>query len=131
MDCEANWVALGAQSHENPDTHSTLLKIRKVMTQTSHNLPAYQFLLVIQQLVSRIMHPSAFAQQMLERIIMKTLAVYPQQVLWHLMAIAKSTVKERSAKVLTMLSKMKVFIDNLGWSSWRAIDNNRAITAPY
>nr|KAJ3419635.1 serine/threonine-protein kinase M1 [Polyrhizophydium stewartii] len=79
------------------------LQMRKLST----SLPTYQFLTAMPQLVSRICHKNQQVQQVIDTIILGVLGVYPQQTLWHLMSVSKSTVKSRARRVLSIFSKLK------------------------
>ena len=70
-------------------------------------MPTYQFLTALPQILSRIAHPSKSVQDCQDEIILLVLKAYPQQSLWHLMAVAKSTSKARKSRVHTIFSKLK------------------------
>ena len=116
------WLDLGTavfnienEYQSSPETE----KIKEKLTQTTNmikkytsRLPAYQFLTAIPQLISRICHKSPEVQEVLDNIIVTVLTMYPQQTLWHLMAVAKSTVKSRVSRISSIVSKVKVFLFN-------------------
>ncbi|KAJ3311720.1 serine/threonine-protein kinase M1 [Boothiomyces sp. JEL0838] len=83
--------------------NTTHLLIRKM----TEKLPTFQFLIAIPQLISRISHPNPDVQEVIDSIICSVLYVYPQQTLWHLMAVGKSTVQERAKRVASILNKIK------------------------
>ncbi|KAH9248203.1 hypothetical protein BASA81_014163 [Batrachochytrium salamandrivorans] len=70
-------------------------------------LPTYQFLSAMPQLVSRISHKNQQVQQVIEATIVDVMRVFPQQTLWHLMSVGKSTVKSRVRRVTSIFSKLK------------------------
>lgn len=72
-----------------------------------NRLPTFQFLTAMPQLISRISHPNSKVQEVLEAIIVTVLGLYPQQSLWHLMAVAKSSHKGRVQRVSSIFSKAK------------------------
>lgn len=59
------------------------------------DLPAYQWLTALSQLVSRICHQNEILVQLVKQIIIHVLQVYPQQALWTMAAVSKSTVAAR------------------------------------
>lgn len=70
-------------------------------------VPTYQFLTALPQILSRIAHPSKSVQDCQDAIILLVLRAYPQQSLWHLMAVAKSTARARKSRVHTIFAKLK------------------------
>ncbi|KAI8902434.1 hypothetical protein BC833DRAFT_639508 [Globomyces pollinis-pini] len=99
------WLDLGMVEEEK--TVEKLTQTNAVMRKFVSRLPAYQFLTAMPQLISRICHPNPEVQEILESIIVSVLCVYPQQTLWHLMAVAKSTVKSRVRRIASIFSKVK------------------------
>ncbi|KAI8929063.1 hypothetical protein BC831DRAFT_33247 [Entophlyctis helioformis] len=81
--------------------------LNRLMRKASQSLPTYQFLTAIQQLVSRICHKNQNVQTLLDALIVNVLSVYPQQTLWHLMSVNKSTVKSRARRVTSIISKLR------------------------
>lgn len=59
------------------------------------DLPTYQWLTVLPQLVSRICHQNDETVRLVKRIITSVLQQYPQQALWTMAAVTKSTVPSR------------------------------------
>ncbi|KAG0625577.1 hypothetical protein M758_2G066000 [Ceratodon purpureus] len=59
------------------------------------DLPAYQWLTSLSQLVSRICHQNETLVQLIKQIIIYVLQIYPQQALWTMAAVSKSTVPGR------------------------------------
>jgi len=59
------------------------------------DLPTYQWLTVLSQLVSRICHQNEEVVRVVKHIITSVLQVYPQQALWMMAAVSKSTVAAR------------------------------------
>jgi serine/threonine-protein kinase ATR len=107
------WLDLGAV---NPlDVGKTDTERIKKKTQQNNELmarlldfiPKFQFLSAIPQLISRICHPNVEVQEILDRLIVSLLESFHQQALWHLMAVAKSTVKARVNRVATIFSRAK------------------------
>ena len=59
------------------------------------DLPAYQWLTVLSQLISRICHKNDDIVRVVKLIITSVLQAYPQQALWMMAAVSKSTVAAR------------------------------------
>lgn len=59
------------------------------------DLPTYQWLTVLPQLVSRICHHSEEIVRLVKHIITSVLRQYPQQALWTMAAVSKSIVPSR------------------------------------
>ena len=59
------------------------------------DLPTYQWLTVLPQLVSRICHQNDEVVRLVKHIITSVLRQYPQQALWIMAAVSKSTVPSR------------------------------------
>lgn len=59
------------------------------------DLPTYQWLTVLPQLVSRICHQNEEIVRLVKHIITSVLRQYPQQALWIMAAVSKSTVPSR------------------------------------
>ncbi|KAH7278933.1 hypothetical protein KP509_38G065100 [Ceratopteris richardii] len=70
-------------------------RIMSIMRGCLKDLPTYQWLTVLSQLVSRICHQNEEVVRLLKHIIITVLQAYPQQSLWTMAAVSKSTVTER------------------------------------
>lgn len=66
-----------------------------VMRGCLKDLPTYQWLTVLPQLVSRICHQNEEVVRLVKPIITSVLRQYPQQALWIMAAVSKSTVPSR------------------------------------
>ena len=71
-------------------------------------LPAYVFYTALPQIVARICHQNKEVLGLLQDIIVKVVAGHPQQALWTLLAVVKSSSKERAARGATCLSRLQV-----------------------
>lgn len=60
-----------------------------------NDFPTYQWLTVLPQLVSRICHQNEEIVRLVKYIITSVLQKYPQQALWTMAAVTKSTVPSR------------------------------------
>ncbi|KAL3621412.1 hypothetical protein CASFOL_036324 [Castilleja foliolosa] len=77
------------------DMKSVHGKIMSIMRGCLKDLPTYQWLTVLPQLVSRICHQNDETVRLVKHIITSVLQQYPQQALWTMAAVTKSTVKSR------------------------------------
>ena len=89
------------------DLHATL------QNRYIEKIPAYMWYTVFPQILSRICHSHPTVHQNLENIIIKVISTYPQQALWSLMAVLKSTQKERSARGLRIIGQIQVYTSHL------------------
>nr|POE65846.1 serine/threonine-protein kinase atr [Quercus suber] len=82
-------------SSSNKDLKSVHAKALSIMRGCLNDLPAYQWLTVLPQLVSRICHQNEEIVRLVKIIITSVLRQYPQQALWIMAAVSKSTVPSR------------------------------------
>lgn len=72
------------------------------------DLPTYQWLTVLPQLVSRICHQNEEIVKLVKNIIISVVRQYPQQALWIMAAVSKSTVpsrREAAAEIIQVARK--------------------------
>jgi serine/threonine-protein kinase ATR len=93
---------------------SDLEKIKEKMDQVNvyirkclKSLPTFQFLSAISQLTSRISHPNQTVQIILDQILGSVLVQYPQQTLWHIIPVLKSSDQLRKSRASSVISKAK------------------------
>ncbi|KAJ3367313.1 serine/threonine-protein kinase M1, partial [Kappamyces sp. JEL0680] len=101
-----------------PQISERLDHLNNVIRRCITRLPPFQFLTALPQLISRISHPHPKVQDTLEGILVTILVSYPQQSLWHLMAVAKSTYKNRVARVTSVFTKAKALQKSSTMSQW-------------
>ncbi|KAJ2534607.1 hypothetical protein EV175_007008, partial [Coemansia sp. RSA 1933] len=106
------WLDFGASILHPPDSKNSRVvdrfkTINRVMLNFAKRLPAYNFLVVLSQLVSRICHPNEDVFAVLEVIILSVLELYPQQALWQLMGVQRSTYAARSERCNAILAKAR------------------------
>ncbi|XP_062175775.1 serine/threonine-protein kinase ATR isoform X2 [Alnus glutinosa] len=82
-------------SSSNKDLKSVHGKVMSIMRGCLKDLPAYQWLTVLPQLVSRICHQNEEIVRLVKHVITSVLRQYPQQALWIMAAVSKSTVPSR------------------------------------
>ena len=71
------------------------------------DLPAYQWLAVLPQLVSRICHQNEETVRLVKYIIASVVRQYPQQALWIMAAVSKSTVPSRREAAMEIIYSAK------------------------
>ncbi|XP_047310870.1 serine/threonine-protein kinase ATR [Impatiens glandulifera] len=82
-------------SSTNKDMKDIHGKVMRVMRGCRKDLPTYQWLTVLPQLVSRICHQNEDIVRLVKDIITSVLQQYPQQAFWIMAAVSKSTVTSR------------------------------------
>ncbi|KAJ2712714.1 hypothetical protein H4R19_002612, partial [Coemansia spiralis] len=106
------WLDFGANILRPVDAKNTRMVDRfktanRVIGNLAKRLPAYYFLVVLSQLVSRICHPNEDVFAVLEAIILRVLEQYPQQALWQLIGVQRSTYAERAERCNAVLAKAR------------------------
>lgn len=71
------------------------------------DLPTYQWLAVLPQLVSRVCHQNEEIVKLVKCIVTSVLRQYPQQALWVMAAVSKSTVPSRREAAAAILQEAK------------------------
>jgi serine/threonine-protein kinase ATR len=75
-----------------------------VMRAASRGVPTHRLLLVLPQLTGRVHHPSPPAQELVGRLMARVLDAFPQQGLWALASVARSSVPARAAAAESVLN---------------------------
>ncbi|KAK6118684.1 hypothetical protein DH2020_047597 [Rehmannia glutinosa] len=94
-----------AQSRK--DMKNVHVKIMSIMRGCLKDLPTYQWLTVLPQLVSRICHQNEETVRLVKHIITSVLQKYPQQALWTMAAVTKSTVSSRREAAAEIIQAAK------------------------
>ncbi|RMX47129.1 hypothetical protein pdam_00018677 [Pocillopora damicornis] len=82
-----------------------LADCNEIMSDLTNKLPAYQFLTAFSLLISRICHANQTVFHQLEEIIAKLLVTYPQQAMWMMMAVSKSSFAMRTKRCYQIFHK--------------------------
>lgn len=111
--------------------YSTLLKMIRLIDTFLDRLPAYMFLSAFSQLVSRICHPVRevhtnisplfsfvtiiFSQVYLQikTIVIKLILKYPQQCMWRILAVSKSSYAVRTKRCQEVLQDSRLKNSNV------------------
>ncbi|KAF9601547.1 hypothetical protein IFM89_020375 [Coptis chinensis] len=72
-----------------------ILQVMSIMRDCLKDLPKYQWLTALPQLVSRICHQNEETVRLVKLIITSVLQEFPQQALWIMAAVSKSTIPAR------------------------------------
>ncbi|XP_021753008.1 serine/threonine-protein kinase ATR-like isoform X1 [Chenopodium quinoa] len=93
------WFDFGSVYHQsgssNKDLKNVQGKVMSIMRGCLKDLPTYQWLAVLPQLVSRICHQNEEIVRLVKHIITSVLRQYPQQAIWLMAAVSKSAVPSR------------------------------------
>ena len=84
-------------------------------------LKILQIYTILPQLVARICQSDASVSDYLTKIVVKTVTAFPQQALWTVLALVKSSSKERASRGIICLQKITVchfFLSRLNFA-WR------------
>ncbi|XP_019359111.1 PREDICTED: serine/threonine-protein kinase ATR isoform X2 [Gavialis gangeticus] len=107
------WLDFGAKGYEcekagrseRVQMRNDLAKINKVITEHTNYLAPYQFLTAFSQLISRICHSHDEVFVVLMAIVAKVFLAYPQQAMWMITAVSKSSYPMRVNRCKEILNK--------------------------
>nr|XP_044992414.1 serine/threonine-protein kinase ATR isoform X2 [Jaculus jaculus] len=107
------WLDFGAKAYEwekagrsdRVQMRNDLAKINKAITEHTNQLAPYQFLTAFSQLISRICHSHDEVFVVLMEIIAKVFLAYPQQAMWMMTAVSKSSYPMRVNRCKEILNK--------------------------
>ncbi|CAH1797711.1 unnamed protein product [Owenia fusiformis] len=85
----------------------TLQTMNESIAKLGNELPPYTFLTAFPQLISRICHPHNMVFQVLSELISNMMHNYPQQAMWLMMAVSKSSYKIRQSRCHTIIAKAR------------------------
>ncbi|KAI3710823.1 hypothetical protein L2E82_40617 [Cichorium intybus] len=94
-------------SSSNKDMKLVHGKVMGIMRGCLKDLPTYQWLTVLPQLVSRICHQNDEIVRVVKHIITSVLRQYTQQALWVMAAVSKSTVSSRREAAAEILNNAR------------------------
>ncbi|EAA61621.1 hypothetical protein AN6975.2 [Aspergillus nidulans FGSC A4] len=70
----------------------------------------HQLFTILPQVVARICHPNPTVYNLLTKIVAKVVNAFPQQGLWTVLAVAKSSSADRASRGLTCLDKITTML---------------------
>ncbi|KAG7457149.1 hypothetical protein MATL_G00243500 [Megalops atlanticus] len=116
------WLDFGAKVYEwekagradRLQMRQDLAKINAEMSEHTRNLSPYQFLTAFSQLISRICHSSDEVFAVLLDIVAKVFLAYPQQAMWMMTAVSKSSYPMRMNRCKEILRKATSLKGSLG-----------------
>ncbi|XP_041120696.1 serine/threonine-protein kinase ATR-like [Polyodon spathula] len=116
------WLDFGAKVYEwekagradRLQIRSDLAKINRAIMEHTNHLSPYQFLTAFSQLISRICHSHDEVFTVLTEIIAKVFLAYPQQAMWMMTAVCKSSYPTRVNRCKEILRKATNLKDSLG-----------------
>ncbi|XP_051147175.1 serine/threonine-protein kinase ATR isoform X2 [Andrographis paniculata] len=103
--------------HSSKDMKNVHGKVMSIMRGCLKDLPTYQWLSVLPQLVSRICHQNEETVRLVKHIITSVLRQYPQQALWTMAAVTKSTVSSRREAASEIIQAAKKGSSQVGSNS--------------
>ncbi|KAJ1920946.1 hypothetical protein H4219_000999 [Mycoemilia scoparia] len=106
------WMDFGQSVLEPPSSKDANIVNKfnvtnRMVSNLPKRLPAYTFLMTFSQIVSRICHPNENVFAVIESIIKTVLLLYPQQALWQLMAVSRSTYRIRAERCDSILAMVQ------------------------
>ncbi|KAF7269206.1 hypothetical protein GWI33_017672 [Rhynchophorus ferrugineus] len=106
---------LGGVSNTNQkeERRNVLVKMTKIIDGFLNKLPAFIFLTSFSQIISRISHPQKEVYVELKNIIIKLLQHYPQQCLWMISSVIKSSYPIRAKRCSEILDDPKLKIHTM------------------
>ncbi|XP_071768484.2 serine/threonine-protein kinase ATR [Centroberyx gerrardi] len=115
------WLDFGAKVYEcekagraDRQMRLELGKINAAVSEHCASLAPYQFLTAFSQLISRVCHSSDEVFSVLMTIVAKVLLAYPQQAMWLMTAVSKSSYPMRMNRCNEILKKAVSLKDSLG-----------------
>ncbi|XP_075058037.1 serine/threonine-protein kinase ATR [Mixophyes fleayi] len=116
------WLDFGAKVYEwekagradRLQMKNDLIKINKVITDHKNHLAPYQFLTAFSQLISRICHSHDEVFAVLMEIVAKVFVAYPQQAMWMMTAVSKSSYPMRVNRCKEIIDKAIHLKSSLG-----------------
>lgn len=94
------------RSHMSAQRRKMLTAIHTQLRKYIDKLPAFVFYTALSQIVARICHPNNAVYAHLVDIIVKVVSQHPQQALWTLLAIVKSSARDRAQRGHACMSKL-------------------------
>ncbi|KAM6960680.1 serine/threonine-protein kinase ATR [Aplochiton taeniatus] len=115
------WLDFGAKVYEcekagraDRQMRVDLGKINAAVSEHCASLAPYQFLTAFSQLISRICHSSSEVFSVLMAIVAKVLLAYPQQAMWLMAAVSKSSYPTRMNRCKEILRQAVSLKESLG-----------------
>ena len=94
------------RNHTSASRRKMLMAVHTQLKKYIDRLPAFVFYTAFSQIVARICHINQAVYANLVDIIIKVVSQHPQQALWTLLAVVKSSSTDRAQRGLTCLNKL-------------------------
>lgn len=104
------WLDFTAQMLNK--NNATASKMCEVILKFAGSLPPFLFFTAFSQLVSRICHPSAEVYNVLKTIIVILIQNFPQQSMWMILSVYKSSYTSRIKKCTEIFAHSKLATNN-------------------
>lgn len=108
------WLDFTAANNNSEDRRQTEYfrktadKMNQFVVNFSDKLPAFTFFTAFSQLISRICHPSNEVYKTLKTIIIKLILAFPQQSLWMMLSVYKSSYANRVRRCTEIFSDKRL-----------------------
>lgn len=89
------WLDFTVQAKKDEHSRRVSLKMNEIVEKLSDELPLFVFFTAFSQLVSRICHPTQETYNVMKTIIVKLIQKFPQQSLWLILSVFKSSYTGR------------------------------------
>ena len=104
---EAQRLTRSTDPANHDQRQKVLDAIHRQVKKYSDRLPAFPFYTALPQLLTRISHPHPDVWKILQSLITKVILHHPQQALWSIMAVVKSSNPERCNRGYTIINNLK------------------------
>ncbi|KAI8457555.1 hypothetical protein BY996DRAFT_6900089 [Phakopsora pachyrhizi] len=96
---------------QDDELGAVFLKVDRSMHSAVRKLPIFEWLTVLPQVVSRVMHKSTHVQAIVHKILTHTLRSYPDQALWAMVSGVESSNSARSSRCTWVLNDAKNYLN--------------------
>ncbi|CBF79340.1 protein kinase MEC1 [Aspergillus nidulans FGSC A4] len=94
------------QAHTLNQRRKSLDDMHSQLRKYVNRMPVALLFTILPQVVARICHPNPTVYNLLTKIVAKVVNAFPQQGLWTVLAVAKSSSADRASRGLTCLDKI-------------------------
>ncbi|KAL8699738.1 MAG: hypothetical protein Q9224_001285 [Gallowayella concinna] len=101
------------RTHTAQQRRKMLNAVNAQMKKYSDRLPGFVFYTALPQIVARIVHPNPAVSPLLIEIVAKVVSAHPQQALWTLLAVVKSSSKDRALRGKQCLDRIHEYAKRL------------------
>ncbi|KAL8891174.1 MAG: hypothetical protein Q9215_001770 [Flavoplaca cf. flavocitrina] len=95
------------RNHTAQQRRRMLAAVNSQIKKYSDRLPGFVFYTAFSQIVARIVHPHPAVSPILTEIVAKVVIAHPQQALWTLLAVVKSSSKDRALRGKQCLDRIQ------------------------